>query len=228
MEERFDLYDDEGRPLGISKARSLVHRDGDWHRAIHLWIVRADGRLVFQQRSRHKDTMPGLLTASVGGHYAAGEQLRDVLREAQEELGYDVGADELIALGLWRCEDVLNDPGVIDREWQDVFFWPLDLPLIAFHPDPVEVSSLVEVSPRDLLQLLNGQRPDVPATRLRVGTDAIVGDRVAPDAFVPSRDYHARVAAAALVYAAGGEPWLGVEPEERAWQIATPAAPPLE
>lgn len=214
VEERFDLYDAEGRPLGVSKERTAVHRDGDWHRSMHLWIVRGDGRLVFQQRSRAKDTMPGLLDASVGGHYAAGEQLRDVLREAREELGVPVAAEELIVLGLWRSEVVAIDAGVIDREWQDVFFWPLDTALTAFRPDAVEVSALVELAPRDLLRLLRGQAHTIPAVRCRAGETTIEQVDLAAAALVPSQEYHARVAGAALVYAAGGEPWLGVEPEE--------------
>ncbi|HWE64302.1 MAG TPA: NUDIX domain-containing protein [Chloroflexota bacterium] len=214
MEELFDLYDDEGRPLGVTKERSLVHRDGDWHRSIHLWVIRADGRLLFQQRGAGKDTMPGLLTASVGGHYAAGEQLREVLREAREEIGWQANAEDLIALGLWRYEDTASDPGVIDRELQDVFFWPLEADLTEFRPAAAEVTALVEVAPRELLRLIEGRVRHIDVTRLRAGETRAERATVAIEDFVPSAEYHARVAGAALVYAGGGEPWLGVEPEE--------------
>src|SRR5579871_6856022 len=112
MTERFDVYDHAGRPLGLSKARDQVHRDGDWHRSIALWIVRPDGRLVFQRRSATKDTWPGRLTGSVTGHYAAGETLAEVLREAQEEIGLCVGREALVPLGVWRNDDA-PAPGVI-------------------------------------------------------------------------------------------------------------------
>src|SRR4051812_30424750 len=41
--ELFDLYDADGAPLGLRKERALVHRDGDWHRSLHLWVVLAEG-----------------------------------------------------------------------------------------------------------------------------------------------------------------------------------------
>src|SRR5262245_11662165 len=56
-EEPFDLCDDEGHLLGRSKARALVHRDGDWHRSLHLWVVLIESapfEVVFQRRSPEK------------------------------------------------------------------------------------------------------------------------------------------------------------------------------
>lgn len=59
-EEHFDLLNEDGSLKGVSKARSLVHRDGDLHRAVHVWVF---GRgkppqLLLQKRSDEKDTFP--------------------------------------------------------------------------------------------------------------------------------------------------------------------------
>lgn len=93
------------RLTGLSKPRGEVHRDGDWHRSIHLWVVDAgpygggqgaetagDGpRLLLQQRADTKDTNPGLWDVSVAGHIDAGDDvLETVVREAEEELGLAV------------------------------------------------------------------------------------------------------------------------------------------
>jgi 8-oxo-dGTP pyrophosphatase MutT (NUDIX family) len=88
--ELFDLYTREGAPLGIAKPRGLVHRDGDWHRSVHIWVWGVlDGapHLVFQRRSPGKDTYPGALDVAVTGHARAGEPLEATLREAEEEIG---------------------------------------------------------------------------------------------------------------------------------------------
>src|SRR5947209_7500148 len=154
MAEMFDLYDAQGRPLGRSKARALVHRDGDWHRSVALWIVRSDGSLIFQRRSVTKDTWPDRLTASVSGHYAAGETLPEVLREAQEEIGRPATATDLMPIGLWR-HDERSAPGVRDRELQDVFLWPLSTPMATLRPDPEEASALVQLRTLDVLRLLH-------------------------------------------------------------------------
>lgn len=57
-EEHFDVVNADGSPAGFSKARSLVHRDGDWHRSTHIWVLAGDGRLLVQKRSSLKDTFP--------------------------------------------------------------------------------------------------------------------------------------------------------------------------
>ncbi|MDB5056538.1 MAG: mutT/nudix family protein [Chloroflexi bacterium] len=207
MTERFDLYDDQGLPLGVSMPRRQVHRDGDWHRSIGLWIVRPTGTLIFQQRSMLKDTRPGLLTASVSGHYAAGERLEDVLREADEEIGVPVLASALIPLGVLRMDD-RPAPEMIDRELQDVFLWPLDLPLAAFKPDPLEVSAMAEVEPRELLALLDAGSPTIDVTFRATGATSSEHRSVVLEDFVPMHDYHRRVARAAIDYAAGRLPAL--------------------
>ena len=38
-DELFDVLDAAGRPTGRAKRRADVHRDGDWHRALHCWVL---------------------------------------------------------------------------------------------------------------------------------------------------------------------------------------------
>ena len=39
-----DVITANGKPTGRVKPRAEVHRDGDWHRAIHVWVAGVDGR----------------------------------------------------------------------------------------------------------------------------------------------------------------------------------------
>ncbi|MBA2348095.1 MAG: NUDIX hydrolase, partial [Solirubrobacterales bacterium] len=73
-DERLDVYDELGVHLGV-KARGAVHRDGDWHRCVHLWVLSGDAVLL-QRRGRHKASWPGALDATAAGHVAAGESVR--------------------------------------------------------------------------------------------------------------------------------------------------------
>lgn len=57
-EEHFDVLQEDGTPTGFSKARSQVHRDGDWHRSTHIWVIAQNGRILVQKRSSLKDTFP--------------------------------------------------------------------------------------------------------------------------------------------------------------------------
>src|SRR5919204_6713689 len=86
-DELFDVYDGAGRPTGRVKRRGDVHRDGDWHRSFHCWVLcesEANPALLLQRRGPHKDTWPNRLDSSVGGHFRAGETLDEVLREVEE------------------------------------------------------------------------------------------------------------------------------------------------
>ena len=86
--ELIDIYDAQGRKTGVAE-RSKAHGDNTLlHRAAHVLVFSADGRLLLQKRSLHKRIQPGKWDASVGGHLAAGEDfLTGARRELAEELG---------------------------------------------------------------------------------------------------------------------------------------------
>lgn len=51
----FDIFTMKGVPTGEVKARGLVHRDRDWHRSVHVWLVDREKQLVaLQKRSPNK------------------------------------------------------------------------------------------------------------------------------------------------------------------------------
>ena len=142
-DEILDVFDEHGRHVG-TKRRGDVHRDGDWHLAFHLWVVRPAGVLL-QRRARDKASWPGFLDASAAGHLIAGESVRDGLREADEELGTVYAFDELTPLGVHRVADAERS-GIINRELQHVFAVRDDRPLADWRAlDRVELDGLVLV-----------------------------------------------------------------------------------
>lgn len=176
VEELFDLCDERGRPLGLTKPRSQVHRDGDWHRSFHCWLVdrRDDGdvAILLQLRPPDKDTSPGLWDVSVGGHYSAGEGIEGGVRELREELGLRAEANELVQAG-WR-HGVVKEPGVHDREVQDVFFLHRPIQVRDLRPDGTEVPAVAVVSGQHLLQLAARRISVVEAAGGRVGPNRAV------------------------------------------------------
>jgi isopentenyldiphosphate isomerase len=203
--ELFDLYDAAGHALGRAKARDEVHRDGDWHRSAHIWIYTSEGRLLFQRRARGKDTWPGRLDASVGGHYRAGEGLPGVVREAREELGIDVDPVELVPLGARRV--VSLEPGVIDREIQDIYLLRRDLPLTAYHPDPDEIDGLALLDAGEAARLHAGTIEQATAEVLPRGATATETRRITPADLIPGRgNYLAALARAVSDVLAGRAP----------------------
>ena len=166
QDELFDVLDAEGRPTGVAKRRGDVHRDGDWHGALHIWVcgVGDDGRpyAIFQRRSMTKDTWPGYLDTAIGGHIRSGEPLVETVREAEEEIGLAVSIDDLTRIG-WRA--IGGQRGqVIDREVQSIYAVRCDQPLSDYRLHPQEVDALVAVELDAVRRLFADETEQVPAS----------------------------------------------------------------
>lgn len=89
-EELLPVVDENDRRVGLA-SRARVHREGLLHRAVHVLVFDAEGRLWLQRRSTAKDTYPGLWTSSASGHVDPGEDYAAAARrELREELGLDL------------------------------------------------------------------------------------------------------------------------------------------
>ena len=210
-DELFDVCDASGQPTGRTKRRADVHRDGDWHRSFHCWVTSEGGpepAVLLQRRGLHKDTWPGRLDVTVGGHYSAGEDLPDVLREVEEEIGRPVHLEELVRLGR-RPSVSEQQVGIRDRELQDVYLWRSTAPLDSYKPQPVEVDSLLEAPLTSLLQLLAGQRSRV-ATRRLTPDGGISAVEITAQDFIPTLDQYFFRVAVAIDHALRGYPYLVV------------------
>jgi isopentenyldiphosphate isomerase len=181
-DELLDVVDDRGSHVG-TKRRADVHRDGDWHLAFHLWVVRADGVLL-QRRAATKGSWPGRLDASAAGHLLAGEVVADGLREAEEELGVAYAFEELTPLGVHRVADGERD-GAINRELQHVFGVRDERPLDAWTAfDSIELDGLVLVGHQEFAALAAGAPGTVPGTAW--DGERLAAVDVAPRELVPT------------------------------------------
>lgn len=143
LAELLDVLGPDGEPTGEVLARGLVHARGEWHRSFHLWIINADGLVLFQRRADTKQVEPGRIDVSAAGHYAAVEDLEAVLREVEEELGFLPERTELQHLLSRATERFYGD--VTDREHQDAWLLYRDAPLDSYQLDCNESSVLYEV-----------------------------------------------------------------------------------
>lgn len=199
-DERFDIVTAEGMPTGRTKRRADVHRDGDWHRSIHVWLYGVEGTepfMLFQRRGLDKDTWPGVLDATAAGHLAAGETVTDAFREIEEELGFAPDHALLRQVGTRVCANE-QTPGVIDRELQEVFLLRDDRPLTSYRPNPVEVDALVRVPLAGALEFLAGNASQVEGTLLHAADRCEEPVTVTADSFVRTivDRYYYRVAIA--------------------------------
>ena len=200
-DEPFDVVTAAGCPTGEIKPRAAVHRDGDWHRAIHVWIAGRDDDgepfLIFQRRGSQKDTWPDRFDATVGGHVRAGESLAETLREVDEEIGVAVQGLTLLPLGRRVCANEALE-GIIDREIQDVFLLVDERSLTDYRPNPAELSALVRFPLAALIAFLAGEESSLQGESISAGAEASELVLVGVDDFIPTVDnYSLRIAIAA-------------------------------
>ena len=200
-EEPFDVVHADGSPTGLVKPRAQVHRDGDWHRALHVWVAGIDEAgapfLMVQRRSPRKDTWPNRYDATVGGHYRAGETLAQAVREIEEEIGIDPNGLALQPLGTRVCANEA-EPGIVDREIQDVYLLRDGRAIEAFRPHPVELAALVRFPLDALIPFLAGETDAAPGVSIPAGATRTEPVLARIEHFIPTVDrYVLRAAIAA-------------------------------
>ena len=95
-DELIDIFDEENNPTGIKKMKSEAHREGLWHRTVHVWIYNSKKEILLQLRAKDKDVYPDCWDISSAGHVAAGEGPEEsAIRELKEELGIDARKEDL-------------------------------------------------------------------------------------------------------------------------------------
>lgn len=89
-EDIFDVVNDRNEVIG-QELRSVVHRTGLKHRAVHVLVFNSRGDLFLQKRSMAKDCFPGAWDSSASGHLDRREEYDAcAVREVGEELGYEL------------------------------------------------------------------------------------------------------------------------------------------
>ncbi len=161
MEEYIDVINENGSPTGVKKLKSEVHRGGDWHRAVHVWIVNSKGELLIQKRAPQKDNHPNMWDIPSAGHVSAGETPAICAeRETEEELGLTLGAEKFEYLFTVSQKSVSNNGTYINNEINDVFLVRLDAELSRMELQKEEVSEVRFVPFRELEKIIGNGNPD--------------------------------------------------------------------
>ena len=155
--EIFDVVDEHDRVVGQAP-RAVVHAQGLWHRAIHVWLFNPRGDLFVQRRAATKDTFPDCWDSSASGHVDAGEDYDAcAVRELREELGL-----ALPATALTRCFKIAAGPET-GQEFVWVYRVVSDQPPII---NPAEIVAGAFWSPARLRDVVE-QQPQVCAPSFR-------------------------------------------------------------
>ena len=162
--EYIDILDESGSKTGQIKSKPDIHRDGDWHRAVHIWILNSRNELLIQRRSPAKENYPNLWDISAAGHISAGEDsVTSAEREVKEELGIAVSGEQLQYLFCVMELMVLNNGTYIDNQIQDVYLVQTNLDISSLNLQEEEVSEVKFINFMDLKKkILNNDSDFVP------------------------------------------------------------------
>ncbi|MHA1549996.1 MAG: NUDIX hydrolase [Alphaproteobacteria bacterium] len=162
--EYLDIYNENEKLIG-KVSRDEVHAKGLWHKTTHCWIIRPNGKILFQRRSFALKDNPGKLYTTASGHVAAGESLKDALqREVQEEVGLklDTSSAKLIHKGKFVVDFTRTDGSEYhDRALYHTFILTDNSPLLQHDFQEEELEGIYEFSIKETLDLLKGVRKSI-------------------------------------------------------------------
>lgn len=154
-----DVVDGGDRVVGSATIESCL-RKGILHRAVAVLVVRSDGSLVLQQRSKKDMWQPGMWTLSTTGHVKMGEGYAGAAaRELKEELGLESPVHER---GRFLVPPV-TDGTLTEHEWVALFDSSTDS---ALSIDPVELEAARSFSRAEIREMIGEGRLTDDATFL--------------------------------------------------------------
>ncbi len=159
--EYFDILDENGNKIGKTKLRSEVHRDGDWHKAIHIWIINDNGDILLQRRCATKDSNPNMLDISCAGHLTAGDDsLSGAIRELKEELNLDIPQKDLQFIKTLKRSSKYTET-FINNEFDDLYILRTNKSIDEMKFQEEEISELFFVPYKKFKEMVENKQPDL-------------------------------------------------------------------
>jgi isopentenyldiphosphate isomerase len=116
-----EVVDEQDNVIGL-ETREKIHKEQLLHRDVHVWFITPRSEIIFQLRTKLKDSFPGLLDATAAGHVEPNMSYEEtVLKECKEETGLDIDISKLVLLRKMKNEsfDKVNNNihRTIDRQY---------------------------------------------------------------------------------------------------------------
>jgi len=142
------------KKAGITKTLKEAWQNGDWIGTFNLWVLKdnPEASLVYQIRSPQSSWAPNKLDVTAGGHYSAGEEFLDGLREAKEELGRSFDPKMCVYMGrkIHVGVDVNNNKR---HNLVDIYFTIDNFPLNDYVLEKNEVYAICECPIEELIKV---------------------------------------------------------------------------
>lgn len=153
--EYVDVLDKNGNKIGLTKTKPEVHKNGDWHRSSHIWVINSRKELLIQRRSPNKENYPNVWDISVAGHISAGEDsIGSASRETEEELGLKLDKEDFRYLFTVIEQVVLNNGTYLDNEFSDAYLVSKDIDISNIKMQKKEVAEVKFIDFKQLKKMI--------------------------------------------------------------------------
>ena len=154
--EYLDICDSEGNLIGKKELKTECHKQGFWHRPVHVWVINSKGEVLLQKRSATIDNHPNEWDVSVAGNVSAGEDcITSALREVKEEIGLKVKPEDFIQIGL--VKEMSKREGYINNEINPIYVIKMDLDLTKIIIQEEEVSKVKFMHHKELKTFIDNK-----------------------------------------------------------------------
>lgn len=135
--ESFSIVDARDDHLRVVFGKKALHRNGGYHRSVHVFVEVFGGLFVLQKKAVGTENA-GKWSSSASGHVRCGESYKEAaVRELEEEIGLKIDAEEL-------CEIVKVSPSATNGyEFSTLFTYLMDPKEEELELEPSEVDEIV-------------------------------------------------------------------------------------
>lgn len=153
---RIVLVDQEDNAIGL-KERSEITPD-DIYRVSAVWIQNSKGEVLLARRALSKKNGPGAWGPAAAGTVDEGEEYLDnIIKEAEEEIGLSITADQLTPGPKFLVKGN-------NRHFVQWYYATVDKPITDFVLQEEEVMDIKWVQMEELLQLTKLHPASFPST----------------------------------------------------------------
>ena len=163
--EKLDVYDENKKSLNISKLRDKVHKEGHFHKSVHVWIINSKNEILIQKRSSDRKVSPGFWTISASGHVESGQKdIETAKRETEEELGLKFNLEDFEYFKTYKKTKEYPKRNIKDNEFNPIFVVKKDIDTKKLNIDENEVEKVKLIHYKELRKLIKENkikfRPD--------------------------------------------------------------------
>ena len=159
--EYFDVLDENGNRTGEIKLRADVHKDGDWHKVVHIWIINQNNEILLQRRCPTKDSLPNMLDMACAGHLTTeDDSITAALRELKEELNLDINPNQLNFIKTFKNRLRYSDT-FINNEFADMYILKTNKKISEMKFQESEISEIMFIDFNKFKEMVNKKQSDL-------------------------------------------------------------------